>query len=234
MKNSLATRWNPIFDDKPTIEVPRIRFSEKFSRKYFKKRNFILEIGCGTGSYFSIVDRRDCIGLDLNRDAIKIAKKYCLDSRFIIASATNLPFRAEIFDVICMWEVFEEIPKGTEEIIMAEVRRTLRSKAVFLLSVSNDHLISKILDPAFIFQGSRHYNLKRLLNLISDCGFSVTECTIRGGVNTIIANFLFFFCKHVLNKKKALIKTFFDKKSTKEFDSSGNGIVYIFIAANKN
>ena len=122
LKNSLATRWNPIFDDKPTIDVPRIRFSEKFSRKYLNKSDFILEIGCGTGEYIRIVNRRDCIGLDLNRDAIKIAKKYCMGSKFIIASATNLPFRKEIFDIICMWEVFEEIPKGIEKMIFDEVQ----------------------------------------------------------------------------------------------------------------
>lgn len=234
LKNSLTTRWNPIFDDKPTIDVPRIRFSETFSRKYLKKSDSILEIGCGTGSYIRLVDRGGCIGMDLNRDAIKIAKKYCVDSKFVIASATNLPFRDEIFDIICMWEVFEEIPKGSEKMIMAEVHRTLRSNAVFLLSVSNDHLVSKFLDPAFIFRGSRHYKLKQLMNLISDCGFSVTEYTIRGRLHTIIANILFFFCKHVLNKKEAIIKTFFDKKSIKEINSCGNGIVYIFIAASKN
>ena len=232
-KKPAVTNWNAIFDDQPTSDVPRIRFSGKFSAKYLEKRNFILEIGCGTGSYTGLIDRRGSFGLDLDLNAIKIAKKYCTSSEFVVASAFNLPFKKEIFDLICIWGVFEEVPVGTEKQIMAEVQRTLMPDAVFLLSAYNDHIISKILDPAFIFRGIRHYNLKRFVNLISECGFVVNEYTVRGGLNTLISNFLFYFYKHILKKKEANIKNFFDKKSANEINSSKCGIVYIYIAAYK-
>jgi ubiquinone/menaquinone biosynthesis C-methylase UbiE len=231
--NPAPTGWDPSFDDRPTSDDPRIRFSHLFSRKYLNKKNVTLEIGCGTGSYTQIVDRKGWLGLDLDINAVKISKRYCKCTEFVVASALNLPFRDQIFGLICMWEVFEEIPKGTEKRVMAEVHRTSKSNSTFLLSVSNDHIVSKILDPAFIFKGSRHYHIKRLMNLISESGFSVTEHTIRGSLDTIIANFLFFFCKHVLKRREASIKTFFNKKSNEEFISEGDGIVYIFIAATK-
>jgi ubiquinone/menaquinone biosynthesis C-methylase UbiE len=232
-KEPTVTNWNPTFDDKPTSDVPRIRFSKKFSNKYLEKKNLILEIGCGTGSYTRLIDRKGCFGLDLDISAIRIAKKYCIDTEFIVASTLNLPFKEEIFDLICIWGVFEEIPVGTEKKIMVEAQRTLKPNAVFLLSVYNDHLISRIMDPAYIFRGIRHYNLEGFLNLISECGFAVREYTVRGELNTLIANFLFYFYKHILKKKEAMIKNFFDKKSFKEINSDEEGIVYIFIAANK-
>jgi ubiquinone/menaquinone biosynthesis C-methylase UbiE len=228
-----VTNWNPSFDDQPTTDVPRIRFSKKFSTKYLKEQNYILEIGCGTGSYTSLVDRTGYIGLDLNINALRVAKKYCVHSEFVVASALNLPFKPEIFDMICIWGVFEEIPEGTERMIIIECRRTLKSDAVFLLSAYNDHIISRIFDPGYIFRGVRHYNLKKFINLISEYGLLVNEYTIRGGLNTLIANFLFYFCKHILKKKEASIRNFFDKKSANEINNYGNGIVYIFIAAHK-
>jgi len=232
-KIPVTTNWNPNFDDRPTSEVPRIKFSEKFSAPYLEKRTLILEIGCGTGSYTRLIDRPGCFALDIDINVIKIAKKYCTSSEFIVASALNLPFQEEIFDLICIWGVFEEIPEGSEKQVVVEVERTLTSNSVFVLSAYNDHILSKILDPAYIFRGIRHYDLKRFLNLLSEGGLFVNRYTIRGGYNTLAANFLLYFYKHILNRKEGRLKNFFDKKSTKELNSDEDGIVYIFIAGYK-
>jgi ubiquinone/menaquinone biosynthesis C-methylase UbiE len=232
-KNPVTTNWNVKFDNKPTIDEPRIRFSEKFSARYLEKRTLILEIGCGTGSYTRLIDRRGCIGLDIDINAIKIAKKYCLYSEFVLASTLNLPFRDETFDLICMWEVLEEIPFGNEEKAILEAYRALKSNSFFLLSAPNDHIISNVLHPAFMFRGIRHYDLKRIYRLVYDGGFSVKEYTIRGRFNTIISNFLFYFYKHVLKKKEGKIKNFFNKKSICELNSDREGIVFIFVSAQK-
>jgi SAM-dependent methyltransferase len=229
----MRTNWNPKFDNRPTSDVPRIRFSQKFSAKYLENRNLILEVGCGTGSYTRLTDRKGYFGLDLDIEAIKIAKKYCINSDFVVASALNLPFRDEIFDLICIWGVFEEIPVRAEKQILDQVHKTLSPKAALLLSIYNDHIVSKILDPAFLVRGVRHYNLKEFISLVSGTGFIVNEYTIRGGLNTIIDIFLFYFNKHILKKRDSKIKNFFEEKSNHEFNSSKSGIVYTFIAAHK-
>jgi ubiquinone/menaquinone biosynthesis C-methylase UbiE len=232
-KGTEATNWDPSFDDAPTTDVPRIRFSQKFSTKYLEGKNFILEIGCGTGSFTKLIDRSGYFGLDLSIDAIKVAKKYCVNSQFVVASALNLPFREEIFDMLCIWGVFEELPAGTERIILLESKRTLKSKSTLLLSTYNDHLISKILDPAHVFRGVRHYNLKKFIHLLSESGFLINEYTVRGGLNTAIAIFLFYFYKHILKKKNDLIKNFFDRKSADEINAGDKGLVYIYMATHK-
>jgi SAM-dependent methyltransferase len=231
--NPAATKWNPEFDDKPTSEVPRIRFSQKFSIKYLESKNRILEIGCGIGSYTRIIDNIGCIALDLDLNAIKIARRYCTKSSFIVASVLNLPFREEIFDLICMWGVLEEIPNGTEVKTIIEIKRVLGTNCVLLLSLYNDHFLSKIFDPAYIFRGVRHYNLKRFITLLSDCGLLINDYTVRGRLNTLISIFLVYFYKHILKKKDGKIKKYFDLNSAKELDSGEGGIVYMFIAAKK-
>jgi len=232
-KNPITTNWNVKFDDRPTSYVPRIKYSHKFSRKYLVNRDLILEIGCGTGSFTRLVNRTGCIALDQDINSVKIAKKYCSNSDFIVASAMNLPFREETFNLVCMWGVFEEIPKGGEKQIITEIKKILTLNGAFLLSVYGNHFISKILDPAFIFRGIRHYDLKKFLNLIQERGLFIDEYTIRGNLNTIVAIFLVYFYKHILKKKEGVIKNYFDKKSDMEFDSGKKGFVYIFIAASK-
>ncbi len=232
--NPVATKWNPIFDNVPTSDTPRIRFSQKFSKKYLGNNHMILEIGCGIGSYTRLIDCKGCFALDLDINAVKIAKRYCKNTEFLVASALELPFREETFNLICMWGVFEEIPNGSEKHILKEINVTLTPKGVLLLSVYTNHFISKVLDPAFILRGVRHYDQKKFLELVTDCGLFIDEYTIRGGVNTIISNFLVYFYKHILKKKEGKIKNYFDNKSHAEIDSAKKGLVYMYIAANKN
>jgi ubiquinone/menaquinone biosynthesis C-methylase UbiE len=96
-----------IVDDKPDTTSPRIKFSQEFARQnQMESHGNVLDLGCGTGSYTYIVDREGCVGIDLHINALKIAKKYCKSSEFIVSSAFNLPFRDETFDIVFMWEVW--------------------------------------------------------------------------------------------------------------------------------
>jgi ubiquinone/menaquinone biosynthesis C-methylase UbiE len=231
-KTIKTTRWNPTFDSEPTSDIPRMVFGHSLAKNHLRNVNRILDIGCGIGSYTHIVDRDGCVGIDLDINALKIAKKYCKCSEFIVSSAFNLPFRDETFDIVFMWEVFEEIPVQSEILVIYEVRRLLLRNGYFLLSFSNDHLIANILDPAFIFRGFRHYNTDKFMKLISEVGLNITSHTIRGFSYTLISNFLVFFYKHVLHKKEGKTKDFFYNKSAEELNKE-NGIVYTFIVAKK-
>jgi SAM-dependent methyltransferase len=96
-------KWDPVVDDRPNTLSPRIKFSLKFTKENITNPSGnILDLGCGTGSYTYLVDRDGCIGIDLDINALKIAKKYCKKSEFIVSSASNIPIRDEIFDVIFM------------------------------------------------------------------------------------------------------------------------------------
>jgi ubiquinone/menaquinone biosynthesis C-methylase UbiE len=231
-KTIKTTRWNPTFDSEPTSNIPRMVIGHSLAKNHLCNVNRILDVGCGTGSYTHIVDREGCVGIDLDINALKIAKKYCKYSEFIVSSAFSLPFRDETFDIIFMWEVFEEIPVQSETLAIYEIRRLLLKNGYFLLSFSNDHIISNMLDPAFIFRGFRHYNTDKFMKLISEAGLIITSHTIRGLLYTLISNFLVFFYKHILHKKEGKTKEFFESKSAEELKKD-NGIVYTFIVAKK-
>src|SRR5687767_12962837 len=95
-----TTRWDPAFDSEPTSGIPRMVFGHSLAKDYVRYANRILDVGCGTGSYTYIVDSEGgCIGIDLDINALRVAKKYCKNSEFIVSSALNLPFRDGIFEV---------------------------------------------------------------------------------------------------------------------------------------
>jgi ubiquinone/menaquinone biosynthesis C-methylase UbiE len=227
-------KWDPVVDDRPNTSSPRIKFSQEFTKENLRESNGnVLDLGCGTGSYTYLVDRDGCIGIDLHINALKIAKKYCKRSEFIVSSAINLPFRDEIFDVIFMWEVLEYLKPGSENKLIQEIHKISNPKAQLFLSAPNHHFLHNILDPDFLLRRQRHFKLSELITLISKKGFSIKRYYIRGSWNTIIAMNIFYFFKHVFHKKDVKILRYFEEKSEKELDSKKKGVTNIFIAAER-
>jgi ubiquinone/menaquinone biosynthesis C-methylase UbiE len=185
-----------------------------YSKDAVDMANSILEIGCGTGSYTKLIDNTKTIGIDLDVYALQIAKRYCPYTQFIAASATNLPLKDEILDLVCIWGVFEEIPVGAEIELINETKRVLKRGATFLFSASTNSIICKCLNPAFILGRVRHYDTNLLFDLLTKLGFVLDGYTLRGGSYTIISNFMVYFYKHILHRKSGMTKKFFEKKAT--------------------
>jgi ubiquinone/menaquinone biosynthesis C-methylase UbiE len=227
-------KWSSIVDDRPNTNSPRIKFSQKFSEEYLGSSKSILDLGCGTGSYTYIIDRVGCVGIDLHLKALKVAKKYCKNSEFIVSSALNLPFREGIFEVIFMWEVLEYIESGSENRLIPEIYRISTPKAQLFVSAPNHNFLYNILDPDYILHRQRHFRLPELIDSISKRGFAIKRYDIRGSWNTIIAMNIFYFFKHILHKKNGKILSHFEEKSENELISNGKkGTTNIFIAAEK-
>lgn len=212
---------------------PRLRFSQNFAKEHSRMAKRILDVGCGIGSYTALIDNENSFGIDLDVYAVKTAKKHCTRSNFLVASVLNLPFTDEIFDLIVMWEVIEHVPAKTEMQVFVELHRILAPYGAMILSTPNNHFISKMMDPAFVLYRHRHYNTKKIVQLIAESGFFIKQLQVRGGWNTLIAANIFYFYKHVLHKREGKVHTLFDEKSDREFNSNKNGIANLFIASQK-
>ena len=229
------TRWNPTVDNRPIIDTPRIKYIQGFTKEYMMgKTRRILDLGCGTGSFTYLFDKHEyCIGLDVELVALKTAKKYCIKSDFILASVLNLPFRDQMFDTIAMWGVMEQLQLGDEIQVIAEIFRTLTPGGFLLLSAANNHMLAKLMDPAFLLRGQRHYDAIKLMRLIEKIGFCIEKSTVRGGIYTLIAVSVFYFYKHILHKVDGKILRSLYTKIENEFYSKKEGISTLFIAAQK-
>jgi ubiquinone/menaquinone biosynthesis C-methylase UbiE len=199
-----------------------------------RKTRRILDLGCGTGSFTYLFDKHVyCIGLDIELVALKTAKKYCIKSDFILASVFNLPFRDQMFDTIAMWGVMEQLQMGHEIQVVSEIFRILTPGGFLLLSAANNHILAKLMDPAFLLRGQRYYDAIKLTSLIEKIGFRIEKSTVRGGIYTLLAVSVFYFYKHILHKLDGKILRSLYPKIENEFYSKKEGISTLFIAAQK-
>lgn len=111
-------------------------YEELYKKEQIKKLNFIkillkrlnikikesdrlLDVGCGTGLTTQFWQSKNKIGIDPARKLIEKAKNKDKESNYIIASAENIPFKDDSFDIvvsITAIQNFQDVEKGLKEI----------------------------------------------------------------------------------------------------------------------
>ncbi len=129
----------PKYTDKGWI--PRIALSFYFHTLERYMRGFdyskILEVGCGEGFILEKVldfGSHSLVGIDLDIQRLKLARKFAPHAMLIQADAHFLPFPPSSFDVVLLLEVLEHV--GEPERVLKEVNRI--TKKFVLISVPHE------------------------------------------------------------------------------------------------
>jgi SAM-dependent methyltransferase len=139
----------------------------------------ILDAGCGTGGNLAWLERyrgdgRIC-GIDLAQTALRFCherKRECLAQ----ASATDLPFADEVFDLVTSFDVLVQIPgERADEQAMREMYRVLRAGGIAFVRVAAYEWMQSGHDQALGTQ--RRYELGALKAKMERAGFRILRAT---------------------------------------------------------
>lgn len=103
-----------------------------------KKRNIVLDIGCGAGiiSYFTNAEQK--IGIDFSSDSLSKAKDFVQNFEAVQASMYNLPFKENSFDTILAIHVITSTKSDNEKIsICNEIKRISKNDCELIISSPN-------------------------------------------------------------------------------------------------
>jgi len=199
------------------------------------KNRLVLDVGCWIGWYEKFMVEKGCkfiVGMDLDRNALRKAKKGVSADRceFVCASANTLPFKADSFDVISLFDVLEHLPVGSELSFFFEVNRILETNGLLIVSVPNNRSVSKLLDPAYFLIGHRHYALDGVKGLMKKMGFNIYEVKYGGGIAEALSMVFLYLFKHLFGMEVPF-KSFLEYLRNKEYQ--GKGFATLFIKAVK-
>jgi SAM-dependent methyltransferase len=144
----------------------------------------VLDVGCKGGWLLEWLAAGGSIRLLIGADRNVLDLRQIDRSarfRLVAANGQALPFVAERFEVVTLFEVIEHVPRREERAVLLEIRRVLRPGGLLFLSAPADWMPGTLLDPAWWLTGHRHYPRGTLISLIQDAGLTPVLADTRGG-----------------------------------------------------
>jgi SAM-dependent methyltransferase len=120
---------------------------------------------------------------------------------FVCASALDLPFADQQFDIVTMFDVIEHVPRGRELGALREARRVLLSAGRMAVSTPGRSWFATYTDPAFYF-GHRHYRARDLRRLLDQSGLQVLELRTGGGIFDQLDLLLYYAARHLAHRER--------------------------------
>ena len=151
------------------------RFNAILARRYGKRGARLLEVGLGMGHLIGqLEDAFDTYGMDLNHWAVKQSKSVVEKTQLQTASAQELPYRDESFNVVIIKHIVEHLPDPQKAI--EEIGRVTEPGGTLILATPNlDSLLKPWKGDKWIgYQDPTHISLKppaEWLEFIRKAGF---------------------------------------------------------------
>ncbi len=150
---------------------------DEFSPKNIEN---ILDIGCGTGLNLEWLKRygaheASIKGLDVEAVALSFCR--ARGQHYLVqASATDLPFPDEYFDLVTSFDVLVQLPgESSDKQAIAEMHRILKPGGIAFVRAAAYQWLYSGHDVAVNTQ--RRYNLKELSQKLENAGFTVLRKT---------------------------------------------------------
>lgn len=104
-----------------------------YLKKFIKKGDKVLDLGCGPASLwyrFIKIKSIDLIGVDISPNMIGVAKKLYPNNKFKVGDTENIPFKDKTFDVVICSSVLHHLPKTNDS--FKEIGRVLKSGGILV------------------------------------------------------------------------------------------------------
>lgn len=102
----------------------------------------LLDVGCNVGELLiyagSLYPRLELAGIEVNSEALEVARRRLPYAELHGGSASSLPFASERFDCVTCIEVLEHVPAADRAASLREMRRVLRPGGRLVLRVPHD------------------------------------------------------------------------------------------------
>jgi 2-polyprenyl-3-methyl-5-hydroxy-6-metoxy-1,4-benzoquinol methylase len=148
------------------------------SRDVYGKK--LLDIGCGYGYFLKLASAFgfETYGIDISQHAIKQARKV-VNAKFFCSDIQDiLPFAANFFDIITMFDVIEHLEKPYSA--LQQIHRVLKPRGIFIITTPNMNSLSRrTMGKKWIgFSDETHrifYTIYSLEFILKTAGFKVLK-----------------------------------------------------------
>lgn len=149
----------------------------------------VLDVGCGPGSFFYVLRKKNkhakLIGTDLVKKQLEYARTVVPDASWFVADAVHLPVMDNSVDVAVSLEVIEHLPPAVEHKILVQIKKSLRKDGRLVISTPNYGSLWPVIEWVWnkvspVSYEHQHVNKKTIRSLIKGlrkAGFQVSHAS---------------------------------------------------------
>ena len=182
------------------------KFNLELANENGSEGDFILDVGCGTGSYIIALSKnnRMCFGINPLYEVSLIkaqqkTKDEDVNIPLIRGVSEKLPFEDEKFDMILHFSTLQHV--DDQHKTLSEIKRVLKDNGLLVVSVPLSKniftLFRKIKNPKYV---TKVFDLRELKKILTENGFEILK--IRGcGFFPPFAHKILLFCYRLFGEK---------------------------------
>ena len=188
-----------------------------YIKKKINKKNIHLDIGCGSGTFISLLNNKESYGIDISSKQIKYAtKKYGKKNKKFYSFTKKIPFKKNFFDSISLIELIEHLSDREIYILFKEIFRVLKTDGVIHITTPNyfsfwpliEILLNQISKVSYEHQHINKFNLLNINKITKKLKLVILEKKTFMLIGPFLAFFSFRISKLWINFDKLLTKIF--------------------------
>lgn len=164
-----------------------VEMHEKFVPFIYDKEVLDIASGSGYGTFMFSKYASKVVGVDISKEAVEFSKEKYQSSNmsFQCGSILEIPFDADIFDVVTSIETFEHVEKRFAELMISECNRVLKRKGYYLFTTPNEEVYPFERVKHLVPYHSWHYTKNELVGMLAKI-FKYVDITDVSGELTVI------------------------------------------------
>ena len=137
---------NPFIQEDLWIECENS--TRKLIEKYSKRRDRILDVGCGLGRLLSPFSQLERYGLDISFGYLKIAQSKGIEVCYSLIE--DMPYMSEYFDVIVCTDVLEHVLDLN--VCSSKILSVLKKGGIMIVRIPYKEDLSRYSDPSYPYK----------------------------------------------------------------------------------
>ena len=188
-----------------------------YIKKKINKKNIHLDVGCGSGTFISLLNNKESYGIDISSKQIKYAsKKYGKKNKKFYSFSKRIPFKKNFFDSISLIELIEHLSDREIYILFKEIFRILKPNGVIHITTPNylsfwpllELILNQISKVSYENQHINKFNLFNVSKITKKLRLRIVEKKTFILIGPFLAFFSFEISKLWINFDKFLTKIF--------------------------
>ena len=188
-----------------------------YIKKKINKKNIHLDIGCGSGTFISLLNNKESYGIDISSKQIKYAtKKYGKKNKKFYSFTKKIPFKKNFFDSISLIELIEHLSDREIYILFKEIFRILKPDGAIYITTPNylsfwplvEIILNQISKVSYEDQHINKFNLLNINKITKKLRLRIIEKKTFMLIGPFLAFFSFKISKLWINFDNLLTKIF--------------------------